>query len=99
MLDVFSLNTVVGSTATIPFNNTVIEKGTTAVLTAPGSVQLNKRGIYMVECSASISPSTAGTVAIQLSRNGVLQPQAQSLATGETGDIVAVGFSSLVPVS
>lgn len=98
MLDVYSLNVIVGSTATIPFNNTNLVKGNTAILTAPGSIQLNKRGVYMVECDASVVPSAAGTASIQLTKDGALQQQAQSSVTGTAGAISTLGFHTLVPV-
>lgn len=98
MLDIYGLNVIVGSTATIPFNNTNLVKGNTAVLSAPGSIQLNKRGVYIVECDASVTPSVAGTVSIQMSRDGILQPQAQSSVTGTADEISTLGFHTLVPV-
>lgn len=99
MLNAYSLNVPVGSTATIPFNNVKIEKGCTAILTAPGSIQLNKRGVYGVTFDASVVPSAAGTVSAQLSRQGLLQPSAQSSVTGAAGSISSLGFHDLIQVS
>lgn len=74
MLQAYSLNVTAAANSAIPFNNVTIEKGTTAILSAPGTINLNKAGVYMV--SADASSATAAT--IQLSRDGVLQPQATS---------------------
>jgi hypothetical protein len=69
MLDVYSLNIEVGENAAIPFNNVNIAKGITATLTAPGTIQLNRKGVYMIECDASVEPTdAAGVISIQLTR-------------------------------
>lgn len=54
-----------------------VVKGETAVLTSPTTISLNRCGVYMVACNASTE--TANT--IQLTKDGVLQPQAQSTGT------------------
>ena len=74
MLEVYSLNVEVPADTAIPLNNVVIQKGCTAVNSAPATIQLNKCGVYMVTCDASSSAS----VTIQLYKNGIAQPQAQS---------------------
>lgn len=74
MLEAYSENVTVVSDASIPFNSVTIEKGCTAVLNAPASVQLNKSGVYMVSVDASAALATT----IQLFKDGVAQPQAQS---------------------
>ncbi|HAH17800.1 MAG TPA: hypothetical protein DCL29_02140 [Eubacterium sp.] len=98
MLQGYSENINVATNATIPFNNVSIEKGCTARLDAPGSIQLNKSGVYMVSVDAAGTPTAAGVMSIQLSKDGVLQPQAQSAVTGATTDIDNMSFLSLVQV-
>ena len=88
MLEAYSLNVTVATDTAIPFNNTTIEKGCTAKLTAPSTIQLNKCGVYMVSFDAS--SATASTV--QLYKNGIAQPQAQSTGTTPT-------FTTLVQVT
>ena len=88
MLQAYSLNVTAAANSAIPFNNVTIEKGTTAILSAPGTINLNKAGVYMV--SADASSATAAT--IQLSKDGVLQPQATSTGTSPS-------FTTLVQVS
>lgn len=98
MLEGYSTNIEVATDASIPFNNVTIEKGCTAKLNAPASISLNKSGIYMVTVDAAGIPSTAGIMSIQLSKDGVLQPQAQSSVTGATTDVDNMSFTTLVQV-
>ena len=87
MLEVYSLNVDVAADSVIPLNNVTIQKGCTAVNSAPATIQLNKCGVYFVSCNASLGDSAT----IQMYKNGVEQPQAQS-----TGSSPA--FSTLVQV-
>lgn len=77
MLEGYSLNTVVAANSPVTFDNVTIEKGSTAQFLSTGSIALNKCGVYMVSCDAS----SAAAATIQLSKDGVLQPQAQSTGT------------------
>ena len=88
MLQAYSLNEVVAAGNTIPLRNQTIKKGCTAELSGTGVIQLNRCGIYMVECDAS--SATAAT--IQLYRDGVAMPQAQSTGTSPS-------FTTLVQVT
>lgn len=87
MIESYSTNITVEANANIPFNSTSLQKGCTVTKTAPDTFALNKCGVYMVECDVSSSASTT----IQLVKDGVLQPQAQS--TGLTPS-----FTTLVQV-
>ena len=87
MLEAYSTNVAVAADAAIPFNNVVIQKGNTAVLSGAQTVELNKCGVYMVEIDGTASASTT----VQMTKSGVVQPQAQS--TGTT-----FGFQTLVQV-
>ena len=77
MLEIYSLNKAVGANAPVSFDNTSVKKGCTATLSGASTVQLNKCGVYMVSVDASAGTSTT----IQLYKNGVAQPQAQSTGT------------------
>ena len=99
MLELYSLNVEVDQNGSIPFNNVDLAKGCTVVLTAPGTVQFNKSGVYMVDVSASIAPTAAGTVSIQLAKNGVLELGSFSVASAAAASTVSLGFTSLVQVS
>ena len=98
MLELYSLNVDVEQNGSIPLNNINILKGVTATHSAPASIELNKSGVYMVNCSASITPAAAGDVSIQLAKDNVLQLGAFSEATGTAGDISSLSFETLVQV-
>ena len=88
MLEAYSVNVAVGANANIPFNSTSLIKGCTATKPSADTINLNKCGVYMVECDASTATSTT----IQLYKDGVAQPQAQS--TGGS----SLSFVTLVQV-
>lgn len=87
MLEAYSLNVAVAANAPIPFNAVSLAKGCSAVLTSPTTIALNKCGVYKVD--VDVSAPAANT--IQLFKDGVAQPQAQS--TGNSPN-----FSTLVQV-
>lgn len=88
MLEAYSENVTVTANSAIPFQNVSMKKGCTAGLSGTSTVELNKCGVYMVSVSASATESAT----IQLFKNGVAQPQAQSIGTSPC-------FITLVPVS
>ena len=88
MLEAYSLNVTVPADSAIPFNNVTLEKGCTAKLNGVSTIELNKCGVYMVEVDASSSAAST----IQLFKDGVAQPQAQSTGTSPS-------FTTLVQVS
>lgn len=98
MLELYSLNIDVDENGSIPLNNISIAKGITATHSAPATVQLNKSGVYMVHCSASVTPAAAGDVSIQLAKDNVLQLGAFSTATAAADETVALSFETLVQV-
>ena len=87
MLDAYSNNIAVNTDAVIPFNNVTIEKGRSAVMTAPGTIQLNQKGVYMVSCNSSGDD----TAEIQLYKDGTAQAQAQAVGPNAS-------FTTLVQV-
>ena len=98
MIEVYSNNVTVDENAVIPFNNISIKKGCTAVLSAPSTIQINRCGIYSVTCNAACVASTDGVVSLQLYKNGIAQPQAESSTTCASGSNASLGFSTLVQV-
>lgn len=87
MLEIFGANIPVVANTPVAFNNVSVKKGCTAELESPSTIQLNKCGVYMVEFNAS----SATALTIQMSKDGVLQPQAQSTGTNPS-------FTTLVQV-
>ena len=84
MLEVYSLNVTVAANASVPLNNVTLKKGCTATTSGASSIALNKCGVYMV----SVDASSAAAATIQLYKNGIVQPQAQS--TGTTPNFVTL---------
>lgn len=88
MLEVYSINAEVAADAAIPFTNVHTQKGGSAELLGTSTIELNRCGVYEVSVNASADAATT----IQLYKDGVAQPQAQS--TGES-----LSFKTLVQVS
>lgn len=74
MIQAYSIGISVPANSSVPFNNVNPKKGNTVELVGAGTIQFNKKGIYMV----SVDASSAASVELQLMRDGVLLPQAQS---------------------
>lgn len=77
MLEAYSLNYTAAVNAPVEFENVSIKKGCTAVTSGDATFNLNKCGVYMVSVDASAADSTT----LQLYKDGVAQPQAQSTGT------------------
>lgn len=87
MLEVYSIDVDVAANTAIPFQNVSLKKGCTAELAGTNTITLNKCGVYMVSFDGSAEASTT----VELYKNGVAQPQAQS-----TG--ITPSFETLVQV-
>lgn len=87
MLQAYSLNVEVAADTAIPFNSASANKGCADVLVSPTTIELNKRGVYLVMFNSSLEAATT----VQLTKDGVAQPQAQSTGTNPN-------FSTLVQV-
>ena len=98
MLQVYSSNLDVVENAAFSFNNVVIDKGCAETLSAPASIQLNQRGVYLVEIDGFATSATADTDIIQLVVNGVALPQAISSVTFTANGTSAFGFNTFVQV-
>ena len=98
MIQSYSTNLTVDANTAIPFNNVAIKKGCSAEMAGAAAIELNKAGIYMVSVDGSITPAAAGEVSIQLSKNGILQPQAQAIETGALDSVTNLKFETLVQV-
>lgn len=99
MLQVYSSNLAVNANTVFPFNNVVLDKGCGETLSAPATIQLNQRGIYLVEMDGFATPEAATEVSIQLMVNGVAQPQAiTSFVPASVTDTRTFGFKTFVRV-
>ena len=99
MLQAYSSNLTVAANAAFPFNNVTVDKGCAETLSAPASIQLNKRGVYLVEVDGFGTGDAAGEGSAQLFVNGVPQPQAISSYTATNGSVSNFGFKTFVQVT
>lgn len=99
MLQVYSSDLTVNANAAFPFNNVVLDKGCAERLSAPATVQLNQRGVYLVEVDGFATGSAAGADVIQLFVNGVALPQAQTSPTLITTGPTNFGFKTFIQVA
>ena len=98
MLQAYSSNLTMTANTAYPFNNIVVDKGCAENLSAPASIQLNKRGVYLVEVDGFGTGAGAGEGTTQLMVNGVAQPQAVSAYTTAATTISNFGFKTFVRV-
>lgn len=92
MLQAYSSNITFNANSPIPLNNLVVDKGCAERLTAPATIELNKRGVYMVEVDGYGTGAAAGDNTIQLYKNNAAIPNAQVQFTVAAGDIFNFSF-------
>lgn len=99
MLEAYSTNLALTANQAIPFNNRKIQKGCTAVLSAPATVQLNKCGIYMVSFTMTATSANAGDITVELYKNGIAQPETIVSESVDAGGTANLSFDTLVQVT
>ncbi len=100
MLQVYSDNLTVDASTVFPFNNVIMDKGCAEALSAPATIYLNQRGVYLVEMDGFATPDAATEVSVQLYVNGVAQPQAiSSFVPATVTDTRTFGFKTFVRVT
>ena len=99
MLQAYSSNLTIAANTAFPFNNVTLDKGCGEVLSAPASIQLNHRGVYLVQVDGFGTGAAAAQGTAQLIVNGVAQPQAFSSYTAAAATISNFGFKTFVQVS
>ena len=100
MLQVYSDNVTIAAEQVFPFNNVVVDKGCAETLSAPATIQLNQRGVYLVEVDGYATPDATTEVTVQLYVNGVAQPQAKSTFMGTAVTATdTFGFKTFVRVT
>ena len=98
MIQAYSDGVTVAANGTYPLNNTVFLKGNTAVIAGAGGIALTKRGIYNVHVDGFATLAAAGDYSIQLTRNGVLLPQAISTTALAAAGSANGAFDTLIVV-
>ena len=95
MVQAYSENVTVNAQSAFPFNNVVIEKGCTATIQG-NTILLEKAGIYCVMVDASVAPSVAGEIIIDLQKDGQILKYAAAQATGAVGETTSLAFNTLI---
>ena len=98
MLQAYSTNLAIAADTAYTFNNVTIDKGCAEKLSGPSSIELNQRGVYLVEVDGFGTGAAAGTGTTQLYVNGVAQPQAISSFTTAAATISNFSFKTFVQV-
>ena len=99
MLQGYSSNLDVAANSAFPLNNVTVDKGCGEAFSGPATVQLNQRGVYLVEVDGFGTGVTAGLNSVQLYVNGVAQPQAISSVTTVADTVDTFGFKTFVQVA
>lgn len=100
MLEAYSLNQTILVNGVLPFNSVALKKGCTAELSGVSSIQLNKCGVYEIIFNITATASTAGTIVINMTKNGTVQPQATRTITGATTTTTEeISIATLVQVT
>ncbi len=100
MIQVYSDGLTVAPGATIPLNSIVYFKGNSATHSAPATVELNQRGVYLVTVDAYGAPTEEGEFGVQVVVNGVPRLDAISQTTvSAAGDFGAVSTHAIVTVA
>lgn len=99
MIQAYSSNLTIDANSFFPLNNAIIDKGNNEQLSGPSTIQLNKRGVYLIEVDGYLTGSAAGTGGVQLYVNNVAQPQAISEFTAASSTVSTFGFKTLLQVS
>lgn len=99
MLQAYSSNLTVTADTFFPFNNVTIDKGCAEKLSGPSSIELNQRGVYLIEVDGFGTGVSAGTGIIQLYVNNVAYPQALSSYPSSSGNVSNFSFKTFVQVT
>lgn len=99
MLQLYSDGLTVAAGAAVPLNNVTYAKGTSATHSAPATILLNKRGVYLIVVDAYGSVADAGDFGVQIAVNGTPRLDAINLSTVAVGDLASVKTQCFVTVA
>lgn len=88
MIEAYSINKTVTANSPVAFDNVTIQKGCTVTQSGDANFNLNKCGVY----SVCVNATAAAETTLQLYKDGLALPQAQSTGT-------SLAFSTLVQVN
>lgn len=100
MLEAYSTNQTILTDGIIPFNSVSLVKGKTALLNGVSTIELNNCGVYEIVLDVGALPSAEGTVTINMTKNGVVQPQSVlSIPTAVTTSGIHGTITTLIQVA
>ena len=100
MLQAYSSNITVEANSVFPFENVIVDKGCAESVNAPGTIQLEQRGVYLIRLDGYAMPDAVTETSVQLYVNGVAQPQAITAFTGASvTSTTSFGFNTFVRVA
>lgn len=100
MIQLYSDGLTVAPGATIPLNSIVYFKGNSATHSAPATIELNQRGVYLVTADSYGAPSEEGEFGIQVVVNGVPRVDAiNQMTVSAAGDIGTASTHCIVTVA
>lgn len=83
----------------VPFNNVSKDKGCDSRLVAPGTIQIDRQGVYDGHVNGTVMAETEGDYVIQLYVNGVAQSETMTRLTLTADEYVSFSFEDLVTVA
>jgi hypothetical protein len=98
MLQLYSDGLSVAPGAAYSFNNASFAKGSSAVLSAPATISLMKRGVYLIEVDAYGGVDADGEYGIQIVQNNTPRLDAVSITTVDAAGLGAVNTKAIVVV-
>ena len=99
MLQLYSDGLTVAAGAAVPLNNVTYAKGNSASHSAPATILLEKRGVYLIKVDAYGSVEAAGDFGVQVAVNGAPRLDAINMATVAVGDLASASTCCLVVVA
>ena len=100
MIQLYSDGLTVAAGATIPLNNIVYFKGSSATHSAPATVELNQRGVYLIKVDSYGAPTGEGEFGVQVAVNGIPRVDAiNQMTVTEAGNIGTASTQCLVTVA
>lgn len=97
MLEVYTNNATVAADEVIPLSNVKVQKGPSSTV-AGNTINLNRRGVYLVSADGTAVASAQGIVGFSIYKDGVEDPSAVTAVTAASGATAACGFTTMIQV-
>lgn len=98
MIQVYSTNVTVDQNGLFPINAVAANINCNCSVMG-SSIQPFKKGIYQVTAVFNLEPAATGDVAVQMNVNGVAKSSGYTMASGTTGETVAMTLIDTIEVA